>query len=175
MFFIEILCISSIILKKVKHYTKKVDLYNNHIILRVNFIYMTYKFSITLLFCITTSFFSFSQTKKSITTNKINESVTIDADLNEASWKNAEIATDFVMFEPDNGKPIDEKKKTEVKILYDDEAIYVGALLYDDEPAKIMKEITERDDFGTTDAFGIFINGYNDGQQDFRFFLTYRF
>ncbi len=172
MFFIEILCISSIILKKVKHYTKKVDLYNNHIILRINFIYMTYKFSITLLFCITASFFSFSQTKKSITTNKTNESVTIDADLNEASWKNAEIATDFVMFEPDNGKPIDEKKKTEVKILYDDEAIYVGALLYDDEPAKIMKEITERDDFGTTDAFGIFINGYNDGQQDFRFFLT---
>ena len=61
------------------------------------------------------------------------------------------------MFEPDNGKTVDAKKKTEVRILYDDEAIYVAALLYDDEPSKIMKEITERDDFGTTDAFGIFI------------------
>ena len=76
------------------------------------------------------------------------------------------------MFEPDNGQPINPKKKTEVKILYTDEAIYVGALLFDDEPSKIMKEITERDDFGATDVFGIFINGYNDGQQDFRFFVT---
>ncbi|WP_264548960.1 carbohydrate binding family 9 domain-containing protein [Flavobacterium sp. N2820] len=133
---------------------------------------MVNKFSITILFCLASFLFSFSQTKKSITTQKINKPITIDANLNEESWKNAETASDFVMFEPDNGKAIDNKKKTEVKILYDDEAIYVGALLYDDAPSKIMKEITERDDFGTTDAFGIFVNGYNDGQQDFRFFVT---
>jgi hypothetical protein len=133
---------------------------------------MVNKFSITILFCLASFLFSFSQTKKSITTQKINKPITIDANLNEESWKNADIASDFVMFEPDNGKAIDNKKKTEVKILYDDEAIYVGALLYDDAPSKIMKEITERDDFGTTDAFGIFVNGYNDGQQDFRFFVT---
>ena len=76
------------------------------------------------------------------------------------------------MFDPDNGRPIDVKKKTEVKILYDDQAIYISALLYDDEPSKIMREITERDDFGSSDTFGIYINGYNDGQQDFRFFVT---
>lgn len=115
---------------------------------------------------------SMAQTKKSITTNRINETISIDANLSEGAWESAEIATDFIMFEPDNGKPINEKKKTEIKILYDDEAIYVGALLYDDDPSKILKEITERDDFGTTDAFGIFVNGYNDGQQDFRFFVT---
>ena len=172
MLFIEILCTSSIILKKVKHNIKKVDLYDNHINLCVNFSHMVNKFSITILFCLASFLFSFSQTKKSITTQKINKPITIDANLNEESWKNAETASDFVMFEPDNGKAIDNKKKTEVKILYDDEAIYVGALLYDDTPSKIMKEITERDDFGTTDAFGIFVNGYNDGQQDFRFFVT---
>jgi len=170
--FIEILCTSSIILKKVKHNIKKVDLYDNHINLCVNFSHMVNKFSITILFCLASFLFSFSQTKKSITTQKINKPITIDANLNEESWKNAETASDFVMFEPDNGKAIDNKKKTEVKILYDDEAIYVGALLYDDTPSKIMKEITERDDFGATDAFGIFVNGYNDGQQDFRFFVT---
>lgn len=172
MLFIEILCTSSIILKKVKHNIKKVDLYDNHINLCVNFSHMVNKFSITILFCLASVLFSFSQTKKSITTQKINKPITIDANLNEESWKNAETASDFVMFEPDNGKAIDNKKKTEVKILYDDEAIYVGALLYDDTPSKIMKEITERDDFGATDAFGIFVNGYNDGQQDFRFFVT---
>ena len=84
----------------------------------------------------------------------------------------AAIATDFIMFEPDNGKQISENKKTEVKVLYDNDGVYIGVRLYDDEPSKILKEITERDDFGTTDAFGVFINGFNDGQQDFRFFVT---
>jgi hypothetical protein len=47
------------------------------------------------------------------------------------------------MFEPDNGKPIPNDKKTEVKI-YDNNAIYISALLYDNEPDK-KKEITNRD------------------------------
>jgi hypothetical protein len=133
---------------------------------------MPNKICLLLLLFIGNFFFSFAQSKKSISTRKISETIALDGELNEEAWKNVSLATDFVMFEPDNGKAIDPKKKTEVRILYDDEAIYVGALLYDDEPSKIMKEITERDDFGTTDAFGIFINGYNDGQQDFRFFVT---
>jgi hypothetical protein len=98
--------------------------------------------------------------------------VTVDGKLDEEIWKTVPIATDFVMFEPDNGKPIPENKKTEVKVLYDNDAIYIGALLYDNEPNKILKEITQRDDTGTSDVFGIFINGFNDGQQDFRFLVT---
>ncbi len=133
---------------------------------------MTFRPFITYLFCVVTSILSVAQTKKSITTEKISEPITIDANLNEDAWKNVSIASDFIMFDPDNGRPIDVKKKTEVKILYDDQAIYISALLYDDEPSKIMREITERDDFGSSDTFGIYINGYNDGQQDFRFFVT---
>jgi hypothetical protein len=130
------------------------------------------KINFSILFGLLCFGFSNAQTKKNITTKKISEPISIDANLSEGIWESAEVATDFIMFEPDNGKAIDEKKKTEIKILYDDEAIYVGAVMYDDDPSKILKEITERDDFGTTDAFGIFINGYNDGQQDFRFFVT---
>lgn len=110
--------------------------------------------------------------KKILKTKKISQNISIDGELNEDEWRKVLPATNFVMFEPDNGKPIATDFKTEVKILYDDDAIYIGALLYDNEPNKILKEITERDDFGTSDAFGIFINGYNDGQQDFRFFVT---
>ena len=103
---------------------------------------MPTKICILFLLFLGNLFFSNAQTKKSITTTKISETIAIDAELNEEAWKNADIATDFVMFEPDNGQPINPKKKTEVKILYTDEAIYVGALLFDDEPSKIMKEIT---------------------------------
>ena len=133
---------------------------------------MINRFSISILFCLASFLFSFSQTKKSVSTKKTTENISIDAELNEASWKDAEIATDFVSLEPKNGTPIPEEFKTEVKILYSDDAVYIGAKLYDPNPEKILKELVERDEIGTSDFFGIFINGYNDGQQEFRFFVT---
>ena len=133
---------------------------------------MINKFGITIFICIASFLFSFSQTKKSVSTKKTTENISIDAELNEASWKDAEIATDFVSLEPKNGTPIPEEFKTEVKILYSNDAIYIGAKLYDPNPEKILKELVERDEIGTSDYFGIFINGYNDGQQEFRFFVT---
>ncbi|MFV8268523.1 DUF5916 domain-containing protein [Flavobacterium sp. GT2N3] len=102
----------------------------------------------------------------------ITENITIDAKINEQVWETAAVASDFIMFEPDNGKPISNDKKTEVKVLYDNNAIYISALLYDNEPGKIQKEITNRDVFGVSDHFSVYINGFNDGQQDFRFFVS---
>ena len=57
--------------------------------------------------------------KKEITTQRISSTITIDGQLNESEWLTIQPATDFVMFEPDNGRPIAIEKKTEVKILYD--------------------------------------------------------
>ena len=133
---------------------------------------MTKKIGLLLLLSIGNFFFSFSQSKKSISTSRITETITIDAILNEESWKNAAIATDFVSFEPINGSPIPKDFKTEVKLVYSDDAIYIGATLYDPNPNAILKELVERDEIGTSDFFGVFINGYNDGQQEFRFFVT---
>jgi hypothetical protein len=110
--------------------------------------------------------------KKTLQTIPTSEKITIDGKLEESIWQSVPVATDFIMFQPDNGKKVAENKKTEVRVLYDNEAIYIGALLYDDEPNKILKEITKRDEFGTDDFFGIFINGYNDGQQNFQFFVN---
>ena len=73
---------------------------------------MTYRFGITVLFCLASFLFTFSQTKKSVSTKKTTENISIDAELNEASWKDAEIATDFVSLEPKNGTPIPEEFKT---------------------------------------------------------------
>ncbi|RED22017.1 carbohydrate binding protein with CBM9 domain [Flavobacterium cutihirudinis] len=117
------------------------------------------------------SFWSFSQ-KKILQAQSTAEPITIDGNLDEAAWNNAPIATNFVMFEPDNGKPITENKKTEIKVLYNNDAIYIGAMMYDDEPNKILKEISQRDNFGTADIFGVFVNGFNDGQQNFEFFVS---
>jgi len=111
------------------------------------------------------------QNKKRLKASLLKSPIVVDGKPDENEWKNAESATGFITFQPDNGNPAPYEKRTEVKVLYDDDGIYIAALLYDD-PSKIVKEITERDKFGTSDFFGIFINGYNDGQQDFRFFVS---
>ncbi len=128
------------------------------------------KKTLQLLLLITCAL-SYSQ-KKTLKAVLINGGITIDGNLGESQWQSAPVAKDFFMFAPDNGKEVDKSKDTEVKILYDNEAIYIGAILYDAEPSKILKELTQRDDQGTSDNFGVFINGFNDGQQDFRFFCT---
>ncbi|MEO8239821.1 MAG: DUF5916 domain-containing protein [Flavobacterium sp.] len=110
--------------------------------------------------------------KKTLQTQFTTENISIDGKLNEEAWKNAVTASDFVMFTPDNGKPIPDNQKTEIKVLYDNDALYIGAILYDNEPDKILKEISKRDNFGTADVFGVFINGFNDGQQNFEFFVS---
>ena len=117
--------------------------------------------------------FSVMGQKKILNTKSINKSITIDGKIDEEEWiNNNDIASDFIMYEPDNGKPIPNDKKTEVKVLYDNAAIYISAVLYDSEPDKILKEITNRDVFGTSDHFSVFINGFNDGQQDYRFYVS---
>ncbi len=91
--------------------------------------------------------------KKVLVTKSTTENITIDGKFNEKAWINADVATDFVMFEPDNGKPISADMKTEIKIIYDNNAVYIAASMYDNEPTKIQREITNRDVFGVSTIF----------------------
>lgn len=127
-----------------------------------------------VIFCISLLFmysFLYSQ-KKSVTSVHSNEKITIDGVFNEGIWAKAIPAKDFVMWMPGNGTAEPNEKRTEVKVVYDNEAIYFGATMYDDEPAKILKELSQRDNSGIADRIGIFLNGYNDGQQEFSFLVS---
>ena len=128
-------------------------------------------YSVILLFLLFLSSCIYGQ-KKTLQAKSIVDKITIDGKINEEIWKTAPVASDFIMFEPDNGKPISQGKRTEAKVLYDNSALYISALLYDDVPTKISKEVTNRDVFGIADNFSVSINGYNDGQQDFRFYVS---
>nr|WP_294786538.1 DUF5916 domain-containing protein [uncultured Flavobacterium sp.] len=124
------------------------------------------------LFCFLFSMLCSYAQKKVLQAQVISQSISIDGNLDEPAWENAPVASDFITLEPDNGKSIPQEKRTEVKVLYDNDAIYIGAMMYDNEPSKILKEISQRDNFGTADLFGVFINGFNDGQQDFMFYVS---
>lgn len=132
----------------------------------------------TLCFIISGFLCSFGQDaqvvieKKKLQAKRLQSDIKLDGKFDEEAWANVPVANQFFGFEPNNGMPEPDSLKTEVKILYDDHALYVAATLYDSHPDKILKEITERDNFGTSDFFGIFINGFNDGQQEYSFFVN---
>lgn len=113
-----------------------------------------------------------SISRKKIQLLKITESPKIDGILDDLAWQNAPIAKDFVENRPNNGKPVADSVRTEVKIVYDDKGIYFGAKMYDPEPEKIMTELTERDDVGNVDFFYVLLNGYNDRQQSFEILVS---
>jgi hypothetical protein len=119
----------------------------------------------------TLSYSAYSQ-RKTLQTRFITASIAIDGKVEESVWSTAPTATNFVMLEPDNGVAISPEKKTTVRVLYDNKAIYISAVLNDNQPSEIMTEMTQRDNFGTADHFGVYLNGLNDGQQDFRFFVS---
>lgn len=125
-----------------------------------------------LILIIVQSFLQAQEPKKEMTAFRTNQKIIIDGQLNESDWENAIPAKDFFAMRPINLEPEPNHLKSEVKILYDNEAIYIGAMLNDNQPNKIMKEITQRDNIGASDFFGVYINGFNDGQQAFTFFVT---
>ena len=95
----------------------------------------------------------------------------IDGRLDDASWQTAVVATDFIQKFPLTGKPA--SARTEVRILYDNTAIYIGAKMFDD-PKMIRKQLTSRDGEAKADAdyFSVFFDTYKDGQNGFQFLVT---
>lgn len=93
----------------------------------------------------------------------------IDGRLDEEIWASAHVATDFVQFEPESGAPA--TRRTEVRILYDADAIYVAARMHDD-PDSITAQLVRRDDSGHSDWFHVAIDSYFDRRTAFAFALN---
>lgn len=109
--------------------------------------------------------------KKNLITKRVSNPPKIDGILNDEAWVGVDVAKDFVMFRPSSNTPEKENQRTEVRVVYDDEAIYFGAYLYDDKPDEISREFANRDNFGSVDWFGVMINPNNDSQNDTEFFV----
>ena len=70
--------------------------------------------------------------------------ISIDGRVDEPAWAAATPITEFLQQRPDEGKPASEK--TELRILYDDAAVYIGARMYDSQGARgVRAALTRRD------------------------------
>ena len=115
--------------------------------------------------------FVFSQRKTFPAIKFVQPPPRIDGTLDDIAWKDIPVATDFIQNYPSFG--LAASQKTEVKIIYDNSAIYIGAYLFDD-PALMRNQITARDEEQSKDLdyFSVFLDTYNDHQNGFQFLVT---
>ncbi len=96
--------------------------------------------------------------------------VVLDGKLDEEIWTKADIADSFIVNFPTVGNVSNFESK--IMFVYDDEAIYIGAILNDPHPDSLMTPLSQRDDYGNADWFGVLIDPYGAGQNGFSFFVT---
>ncbi|MFQ6047141.1 MAG: DUF5916 domain-containing protein, partial [Gemmatimonadales bacterium] len=93
--------------------------------------------------------------------------VAIDGRVEEPSWERALPVRLAVQGEPVEGAPAE--YPTEARVLYDDEAIYVSAIMHDPEARGIADQLVRRDDRGQYDYFEFSLDPNNDRRTGYRF------
>lgn len=121
-------------------------------------------------FLLTCSVFAQDTTKRTIAV-KTNYPPKIDGLLDDEAWKNVPIATDFIENSPVAGRHESKADRTEVKIVYDDNAVYIGARMYE-TTSKVAHELVNRDNVGTSDFLGVVLDCYHDGINAVGFYVT---
>jgi len=105
--------------------------------------------------------------KRIYTTQRVNgEAIEINGYIDESTWNLVEWSGDFIQREPHNGAQ--PSQQTAIKILYDDDNLYVAIRAFDTEPDKIVKRMSRRDGFDG-DWVEINIDSYFDKRTAFSF------
>jgi uncharacterized protein DUF5916/cellulose/xylan binding protein with CBM9 domain len=96
-----------------------------------------------------------------------NRDVTLDGVLSEPDWAAAAPVSDFTQREPNEGAAASES--TEVRVLYDNDALYIGARMYDRSPDSVRAQLARRDRITSSDRFLVFLDCYHDRRTGFFF------
>ena len=97
-----------------------------------------------------------------------NEQITIDGRLSEAAWKEAVPTAGFLQQNPDVGAA--PTLTTEVRFVYDDDNLYVGTILSDPEPDKLIISDLKHDFFPRdNDAFMLILDTFHDRRNAYNF------
>ena len=110
-----------------------------------------------------------SDVDKQVRAIRLKNAVVIDGKLDEAVWQNGFGITNFKQRDPiENAEP---SQNTIVWVAYDDDAIYVGARMYDSAPDSIIARLGRRDSHLQSDIFQFMVDPYLDKRSGFFFSL----
>lgn len=99
------------------------------------------------------------------------QTIIVDGRLDEADWLRADVMTDFVQQLPHTGHAA--KFRTVVRVLYDEDYLYVSGMNYDAEPTRAITTGLARDfDSGNSDVFGLTIDTFHDRRNSFLFLVN---
>ena len=98
--------------------------------------------------------------------------IQVDGYLTEDVWREAPSYADWVQKEPEEGAPA--VNDSRVWLLYDDDALYVGVINFDDDPASIARNMARRDAAyaGRSDYFEVMVDPNGDQLTAYRFRVT---
>ena len=93
--------------------------------------------------------------------------ISVDGRLDESVWMSAPAVTEFWQMTPDEGVPV--SRPTELRFLYDDEAIYVGAWLWDERGHKVPSRLHRRDaNLMDGEVLSVHFDTYHDHRTSYR-------
>ena len=105
------------------------------------------------------------------TATEVTESPSVDGYLDESVWQQAPVMTGFTQREPSDGQPASER--TEVRVVFDADALYVGVWAFDSQPDNITYGERIRDyEVRQSDNVVFVLDTYNDDQNGFVFGTT---
>jgi hypothetical protein len=94
--------------------------------------------------------------------------IELDGRLDEPSWSRAPVARNFIQNDPREGAPA--TFDTEVRLLYDADALYIGVFARDDEPSGIIVNELRKDfNTGSGDSFQVVIDTFKDERNGYQF------
>jgi hypothetical protein len=96
--------------------------------------------------------------------------IRVDGVLDEDAWKNAPPITQFWQRDPHEGEPGSEP--TEARIVYGNDAIYIGVRARDSHPAEFRAQLTRRDEDSPSDWIAVAIDSYHDHRTGYAFFVN---
>jgi uncharacterized protein DUF5916/cellulose/xylan binding protein with CBM9 domain len=94
----------------------------------------------------------------------------LDGRLDDAAWEAAPVLSGFWQKEPKEGEPATER--TEVRFLYDDHALYVGARMWSGDPTKIQAPVSRRDVTDAAEFVAVSLDTYHDRRTAYTFSVT---
>lgn len=93
--------------------------------------------------------------------------VTLDGTLDEPAWSGAVVLADFLQFQPVDGRPAEER--TEVRLFYAPDALYVGIRAFDSQPDAIRATQADRDNLSSEDRVTLYLDTFNDRRRAYFF------
>jgi hypothetical protein len=101
---------------------------------------------------------------------RASDPIVVDGVLDEAVWSSGNAITALTQAEPSQGSA--PSQRTEVRIAYDDDAIYVGARMYDSRPDSIVARLSRRDNDTGSDYVAVDFDTFRDRRTGYYFAVS---